>query len=96
MNARVQPRRSTGRTAKPATAAEREVPQAPDLNLKSLRRLLADSGMTVQQLQGEVLRRGVNTHVRRLLHGGQPSLKLAWASADALGCSIEDLVGEGA
>lgn len=70
--------------------------QAPDFSAKRLTSHLAGAGMTRQQLQGEVLRRGVNTHVARLFAGGQPSLKLAWAIADALGCRIEDLLEEAA
>jgi hypothetical protein len=57
---------------------------------------MRSTGITRQRLQGEVLRRGVNTHVARLFDGGQPSLKLAWAIADALGCHIEDLLEEAA
>ena len=97
VNARVKPRMTSGRTSRKSAAAARpEAQPAPGFNPKRLTRRLLAAGMTEQQLQGEVLRRGLNTHVRRLFQGGQPSLKLAWAIAAALDCDIEDLLGEGA
>ncbi len=93
VTARVQPKVNT---RVPTGTRTGEAQPAPVFNPKRLVRLLRAAGMTEQQLQGEVLRRGVNTHVRRLFQGGQPSLKLAWAIADALDCDIEDLLGEDA
>jgi DNA-binding XRE family transcriptional regulator len=88
---RVQPKVNTRVPTGVPTGSPR---QAPGFSSKRLLRLLREHGLSKQQLHGEVLRRGVNTHVRRLFEGGQPSLKLAWAIADALGVQIEDLLEE--
>ncbi len=51
---------------------------------------------TTANVQHEVVAAGVRSQVYPLLRGRQPSLKLAWAIARALGCRIEDLLEEAA